>query len=351
MAQVMVNFRIDEGVKKAMEQACKEMGLSMTTAFTIFATKVGREKRIPFAVTAEPYGGESSRRAAHLEEPGPGETALAPRREQLEVLCAEIRRSLTAMHTAIPASIMGLSIERVRLLCGDELKDKIARATVSARSLLSGRSAGLPEEKDLGILDEYLDGLANVAEEFRILEGSLIPSMKAQPPRSDSHFALYEKRLSAVSQSFDQLQTVLERFSRSSARKQGSARSVQARLRQAAETVETAYVQTALEALEALVLRHYDALDDSARARLESHYLQTLELTLEELGRAERSGEDPTEKAALCLRAVGVVSQVLSDGGRARREQTQRSLEVEVTALERLAALRGDVPGDAGPEV
>ena len=204
MAQVMVNFRIDEGVKKAMEQACKEMGLSMTTAFTIFATKVGREKRIPFAVTAEPYGGESSRRAAHLEEPGPGETALAPRREQLEVLCAEIRRSLTAMHTAIPASIMGLSIERVRLLCGDELKDKIARATVSARSLLSGRSAGLPEEKDLGILDEYLDGLANVAEELRILEGSLIPSMKAQPPRSDSHFALYEKRLSAVSQSFDQ---------------------------------------------------------------------------------------------------------------------------------------------------
>ena len=75
------------------------------------------------------------------------------------------------------------------------------------------------------------------------------------------------------------------------------------------------------------------------------------DLTLEELGRAERSGEDPTEKAALCLRAVGVVSQVLSDGGRARREQTQRSLEAEVTALERLAALRGDVPGDAGPEV
>ena len=44
MAQVMVNFRMDEDVKKSMEQACREMGLSMTTAFTIFATKVGKEK-------------------------------------------------------------------------------------------------------------------------------------------------------------------------------------------------------------------------------------------------------------------------------------------------------------------
>ena len=42
MAQVMVNFRMDESVKKNMESACREMGLSLTTAFTIFATKVGK---------------------------------------------------------------------------------------------------------------------------------------------------------------------------------------------------------------------------------------------------------------------------------------------------------------------
>ena len=28
-----------------MEQTCKEMGLSMSAAFTVFATKVSREKR------------------------------------------------------------------------------------------------------------------------------------------------------------------------------------------------------------------------------------------------------------------------------------------------------------------
>ena len=60
MAQTMVNFRMDEDLKKSMEQACKEMGLSMTTAFTMFATKVSREKRIPFEVSVDPFYSESN---------------------------------------------------------------------------------------------------------------------------------------------------------------------------------------------------------------------------------------------------------------------------------------------------
>jgi len=54
VAQAMVNFRMDEDLKKKMEQTCKDMGLSMTTAFTIFANKVTKEKRIPFEVAVEP---------------------------------------------------------------------------------------------------------------------------------------------------------------------------------------------------------------------------------------------------------------------------------------------------------
>lgn len=63
---VNVNFRLDEDVKKSMEQACADMGLSMTSAFTIFAKKVGRERRIPFEVSADPFYSESNMR--HLEE-------------------------------------------------------------------------------------------------------------------------------------------------------------------------------------------------------------------------------------------------------------------------------------------
>ena len=60
MAQTMINFRIDENLKKEMEKICREMGMSMTTAFTIFATKVTRERRIPFEITAAPFYSESN---------------------------------------------------------------------------------------------------------------------------------------------------------------------------------------------------------------------------------------------------------------------------------------------------
>ena len=60
MAQAMVNFRMDADLKKSMEQTCQEMGMSMTTAFTIFATKVSREKRIPFEISADPFYFESN---------------------------------------------------------------------------------------------------------------------------------------------------------------------------------------------------------------------------------------------------------------------------------------------------
>lgn len=66
MAQTMVNFRMDEELKKSMEKVCSDMGLSMTAAFTIFAKKVSREKRIPFEISADPF--YSERNMKHLEQ-------------------------------------------------------------------------------------------------------------------------------------------------------------------------------------------------------------------------------------------------------------------------------------------
>ena len=48
---VNVNIKMDEYVKKRMERACAERGLSMSAAFTMFAKKVGREYRIPVSYT------------------------------------------------------------------------------------------------------------------------------------------------------------------------------------------------------------------------------------------------------------------------------------------------------------
>ena len=61
MAQtVNVNFKLDADVKRSMEQACADMGLSMSAAFTVFAKKVGRERRIPFEISADPFYTQSN---------------------------------------------------------------------------------------------------------------------------------------------------------------------------------------------------------------------------------------------------------------------------------------------------
>lgn len=55
MSQVLVNIRMDEELKKSMEQTCNELGINVTTAFTIFVKKMTREKRIPFEVSIDPF--------------------------------------------------------------------------------------------------------------------------------------------------------------------------------------------------------------------------------------------------------------------------------------------------------
>lgn len=60
MAQTLVNIRMDEKLKKSMEKTCQELGMTMTTAFTIFAKKMSREKRIPFEVSVDPFYSENN---------------------------------------------------------------------------------------------------------------------------------------------------------------------------------------------------------------------------------------------------------------------------------------------------
>lgn len=49
MAQM--SFRINEKSKKEFEDLCEELGMTPTTALTIYIKKMCREKRIPFEVS------------------------------------------------------------------------------------------------------------------------------------------------------------------------------------------------------------------------------------------------------------------------------------------------------------
>ena len=50
-----INFRMDADLKNNMEKVCRDLGLTLPAAFIIFATKVAREKRIPFEVAVDPF--------------------------------------------------------------------------------------------------------------------------------------------------------------------------------------------------------------------------------------------------------------------------------------------------------
>ena len=52
MSQAVVNFRMDAGLKKDMEELCAKMGITPSSAYNMFAKKATQEQRIPFEISA-----------------------------------------------------------------------------------------------------------------------------------------------------------------------------------------------------------------------------------------------------------------------------------------------------------
>ena len=53
MANTNINIRMDADLKRQFEAFCADMGMTMTTAFNIFAKKAVREYRIPFEISGD----------------------------------------------------------------------------------------------------------------------------------------------------------------------------------------------------------------------------------------------------------------------------------------------------------
>ena len=60
MAQTTVSVRMDNNLKKDFNNVCNDLGLSMTTAITMLAKKMTREKRLPFEVSVDPFYSEQN---------------------------------------------------------------------------------------------------------------------------------------------------------------------------------------------------------------------------------------------------------------------------------------------------
>jgi DNA-damage-inducible protein J len=58
MPQINVNIRMDESLKRDFEAVCGDLGMTMTTAFTVFAKAVSSRREIPFKISARPVAAE-----------------------------------------------------------------------------------------------------------------------------------------------------------------------------------------------------------------------------------------------------------------------------------------------------
>ena len=57
-----VSLRFDDEMKKDLDEMCDEMGMNITTFFTIYAKKALRERKIPFEISApkDPFYSEQN---------------------------------------------------------------------------------------------------------------------------------------------------------------------------------------------------------------------------------------------------------------------------------------------------
>lgn len=61
MAQATFSVRMDDGLKKEFDILCADFGMSMSTAITVFAKAVVRERKIPFEISAsDPFYAEKN---------------------------------------------------------------------------------------------------------------------------------------------------------------------------------------------------------------------------------------------------------------------------------------------------
>ncbi len=60
MATKSITIRMDEDLKRQAETLFNDLGMNMTTAFTVFAKAAVRLQKIPFEVAGDPFYSEAN---------------------------------------------------------------------------------------------------------------------------------------------------------------------------------------------------------------------------------------------------------------------------------------------------
>ena len=74
MKATTLTMRVDPMLKEQAEALCAEMGLTLSTAYTMFLKAMVRTRSIPFPITADPFYGKKNQEypAESIAEPETG---------------------------------------------------------------------------------------------------------------------------------------------------------------------------------------------------------------------------------------------------------------------------------------
>jgi len=89
MAQTNVNIRIDGATKRQFDVICEELGLTMSTAFNIFAKTVVRQNRIPFELSVDPFYNEFNQARIRNAIANRGKGTITKTMAELESMAAD----------------------------------------------------------------------------------------------------------------------------------------------------------------------------------------------------------------------------------------------------------------------
>ena len=89
MTQANVNIRMDDTIKRQFDIICRELGLTMSTAFNIFAKTVVRQSKIPFDLSVDPFFNEYNQKRLRTAIANRDKGTVTKTMEELEAMAAD----------------------------------------------------------------------------------------------------------------------------------------------------------------------------------------------------------------------------------------------------------------------
>lgn len=256
------------------------------------------------------------------------------------------RTALSHIVNKMPAQAGGAATTRIYTLCSDALREKVSRVVKDFDACKGPTVEKVLDREDRRRLYFCFKDFGVAAAMSEHLDRALCLLYEAWADDNPSLTTVLSK-LASFERQLDNIHCGLQSALCQIANRQlgvpgAEALSAAEHLSVMSEGIREPAIREALGFLSARLAACYSKLSPSLQSRMDGQYLPMLGSALDDFIRAEAEGKDLKQRKDICLRAIAVIDEVLAVNQAERDREIQRRVEVEVDALDRLTALRGD---------